>query len=134
MSSQQQKRKLQDSSELSMENKKPHNEDEITFSEVGADSTHIEDANESVLLNTIVDNHGSSTTDEDGDDSLVETVVSVCSVKDKSPLSKVIESLQEIIKRKEEEIVKLRSRCETMAVKVIELENKEEQRKMIEDD
>ena len=82
------------------------------------------------MLKTIVDNHGNNTTEEDEYDNLVDTVVSVCSVKENSPLNKVIETLQEIIKRKDEEIKKLRNKCETMAGKVIELENREDQRKM----
>ena len=130
MATQQQKRKLQDTMELTLENKKPHNEVEITFSDIGADSTHIDDENESILLKTSVENYGKSQ-EKEGDvnnESLVNTIVSACAEEENSSLSKVVESLQKIIKRKDEELMKLRNKCESLSKKVIELENSEDQR------
>ena len=40
---------------MSLENKKPHNEEEVTFSEVNADSTHIGEEDESLLVRTVVE-------------------------------------------------------------------------------
>ena len=125
MSAQQQKRKLQDTTEIFLENKKPHNEEEVSFSEIAADSTHIDEDIENVLVNTIVESQNGSQNDEgdEGENSFADTIVSACiTISEKNPPNeKLIKSLQETLKRKVKEINDLKKKNEELEIKVTEL-------------
>ena len=75
MESLQQKRKHLNETELSIVNKKPHSEEDVTFSNIRADSTHIEEENES-LIKTIVENLNGIIDEEEDDISSANTIVS----------------------------------------------------------
>ena len=102
METQQQKRKLQDSSEEQSENKKKHNESDITFENVAADSTHIE--SQSVIENLVKETTDNSKYGEEEtfDESLLRTIVDACSPssEENASLQVMIKSLQEILKKK----------------------------------
>ena len=127
MESHQQKRKLQDETEETSMNKKQHSDTEITFSNIGADSTHIEDSDEEDLVKTLIEKENQNSYDEEGeiDDNLVETVVSACdpSSEEKSSLYILIKSLQDIVKRKDDELTELKSENLSLVNKVSKLED-----------
>ena len=79
MESKQQKRKLQDTMESFSESKKPHNEEDITFSDIGADSTHLDEESESELVNTIVENQTKDDNRHNSDEdlSIADAIASV---------------------------------------------------------
>ena len=126
METQQQKRKLQDSSEEQSENKKKHKESDITFENVAADSTHIE--SQSVIENLVKETTDNSRYGEEEtfDESLLRTIVDACSPssEENASLQVMIKSLQEILKRKDEEIEELKTNNLMLNKKVTDLEKK----------
>ena len=64
MESQQIKRKHQDELEENPMNKKQHSDSEITFTNIGADSTHVEDVDESALVKTLMERETKKTNEK----------------------------------------------------------------------
>ena len=105
MDSQQQKRKLQDEDKEISKNKKQHNETDITFENVGADSTHIDGGDQSKLVNSLVESEMSDKVDEEeeADESLLRTVVKACtpSSEENVALQELVKSLKDVINKKD---------------------------------
>ena len=103
-----QKRKIQDDTNSSVENKKTHSELEFSSSEMLAESTLRVDLNNSAEFEKFVDAQTSSMNDEDeeGNDSNLNTIISSVESIDNSklPSNDRIKSLLEELKKKEEEI------------------------------
>ena len=106
-----QKRKIQDETDSSIENKKPHSDLEFSSSEMSAESTLRGDLNNTIDFERFVDAHATSNVDEDeeGSNSNLNTIISVVeSLNENEPLSNdKMKSITEKLKEKEEEVESL---------------------------
>ena len=116
MSENQLKRKLEDETISSLGQKKPHNEHEITFSNVVAESTHVEDEENSTFDEDMLKNIEGvlSESEEEIEETLAETIVSATSSHSENynMLANMIGTLKDIIKVKEGENASLMKECE----------------------
>ena len=120
------KRKSEDNNEVTT-NKKQHRYSEITFSNIGADSTHVEDLNNSELIDRLTEMSNQNSSLEEGsiDDSLVKTVVTLYdySSEEKSALQELVKNLQTIISSKNNEIKELEAENDTLEKKLSALKD-----------
>ena len=123
-----QKRKHQDEEEESERNKKHHSELEFSGSLITAESTKIEDFEDSDLVNTVIETNltGSNevSREVDADESQVETIVSICKAitEEKSSLVDEIRRLKRDIQNKEEEAKQLKKQNKDLLEKVTQFE------------
>ena len=125
-----QKRKIQEE-ETEKENKKPHNESEFSSTQISAESTHIEDADESKSVESILKerNITEESDDETLDNSHVEAIMTVLNSNQETnqtiaSLNEIISQLQSDLDIKDKEIQELKAEKESMKCKFATQETK----------
>ena len=129
MESNGQKRKLETTDRC--ENKKIHNDNEFSSSEISAESTQIEDQSVSDIVDKVL-NDGSSKDEEDSDDisdSELEGLITICQPdeEDKNKLKESLKAVQRQLENYTDELRKERVKVWELSEKVLKLEREKEE-------
>ena len=119
-----QKRKHQDEEDELERSKKLHSEDEFSGSLITAESTKIDDFDDSDLANTVIESNLTVTSKDseefDADESHIETIVTICKAitEEKTSLVEEIKNLRKDLQIKEDEVKHLKTQNKKLLDKV----------------